>query len=61
MLRAQAESKIRDLTICLGEAKSDDARMFLSDLLTEQQIFAGLEKDADECTAVEHGLSEAAA
>ena len=61
-LRARTESKIRDLTICLGEAQSDDARLFLSDLLAEQlQILAGLGSDAEESAAVEYGLSEAAA
>ncbi len=61
-LRARTESKIRDLTVCLGEAKSADARLFLSALLAEQlQILAGLDQDADESAAVEYGLSEAAA
>lgn len=59
-LRARTESKVRDLTVCLGEAQSDDARLFLSDLLAEQLlILARVDQDADQSAAVEYELSEA--
>ena len=63
-MRADAASpnRVEDTRshVCLGEAQSDDARLFLSDLLAEQlQTLAGLDMDADESTAVEYGFSEA--